>query len=393
MNIILIAEFLKETASEEVINLLNISDRENINVIMKLKKKFPDCPISDLLTLYRIRGNAKRRIDRAEELLFTVKGVEQSSSSEVAKYHGSLFAGYSSVADLCCGNGIDLIHIASNCDNAYGVDLSDEALVCSKYNSAVFNLNNVKLINGKAEEFNLEVDAIFIDPDRRPDERRVINGDDISPSFDLVLEIISQYKNVVVKLSPVFDYKAEDLDDLDYTWEFVSEGRVLKEVLLCTGSLSTPNCRYKSVILPNSIFRENRLEIGISSYQKYIFEPDVAIIRAGLVQDLGASLDYKLLHPRIAILTGEKELFSEFGICYEVLESFHYNKKNLQEYVYRENVGNLIVKVRGFPDTPEKIKKKLKIKGKATRLIIIIRLDKEFLTLVIKRSNSAIKGI
>ncbi len=384
MNIKGLYEFLLSKESLEFFSYLEGKDITNLNQIQAIKSKYSTYPVSELLTLVRLRKNAIKRIDNADEYLFTTKGVEQSSSSKVARYHAKLFSECQYVADLCCGNGIDLINIAKGKEKVYALDLSNTALYCSRYNAYKNALSNIEFINSKAEDFDYDVDCIFIDPDRRPEERRVIQGEDISPSFSLIKKIINKYQNVVVKLSPVFNYQDEVID-VDYTWEFISEGGVLKEILLCTGKFASLGIRRKAVILPSTSFIETGKTADTSSIKRYIYDLDPSIVRSGLVQDFSNSLNLSLINKHLSILTSDSLVQSAFIRTFEVIETFHYNKKSLQKYVKDNKIGSLVVKVRGFPDRPNQVLQKIKLKGVNKGLVYLIRMDDEFLCLVLKR--------
>lgn len=372
--------------SDEYINLLKslvISKLDNINYIQKLKKSYPNYPINELLTLFRIRKNAQKRIKNAENFLFTTKGVEQSSSTSIAEYNASKFINKSIVADFCCGNGIDCLNIAQNVKKVYAIDLSEDALLCCRFNAQQMKINNIEFLNQNVLDFDEQVEGIFIDPDRRPKNQRVIIGSEMSPSINEIKNIINKYKHVVIKLSPAYPYLEEKIN-ISHTWEFVSENRTLKEVLLCTGDFATKNYSRKSVILPNKQLLFNNNKISVTNISDYIYNPDPAIIRAGLVQDLGYLLDYTLINKHISILTGMKAKENNFGKCYSVISSFHYSKKIFQKFINNNNIGELIVIMKGFPETPDKFKKKFKIKGKEKHIVMLIRLDDEFLAVHIK---------
>lgn len=381
MNIKKLYDFLLSGESKHFYQEIKNKDLSNLNQIQHLKIKFDDYPVAELLTLERLRKNAVKRIIDGDKYLFTTKGVEQSSSSKVAHYHSKIFCDTSIVADLCCGNGIDLLNIAKNKKLVYAVDLSNTALYCSRYNCLMNNLENIEFLNIKAEDFDKNVEGVFIDPDRRPDERRVIQGADISPTFTEIIGIIQKYQNVVVKLSPVFDYQQESLPQ-QFTWEFVSEDRVLKEILLCTGIFAS-DINKKVVLLPNTVFWENKQKVDVSLIKEYIYDPDPAIIRSGLVQDLAYELQATLINKHLSILTSNEKIITPFVKGYQVIEYFHYNKKSLQKYIKDKQIGKLSIKVRGFPERPNQILQKLKLVGKNKGLIYLVRMDKEFLCLVL----------
>lgn len=383
MNIKRLYEFLLSDQAEHFYAAIEDRNLADLNQIHYLKESFPDYPIAELLTLERLRKNAVKRIANADKYLFTTKGVEQSSSSAVARYHAEIFAKLNVIADLCCGNGVDLLNIAVNKQVVYAVDLSNTALMCSRYNCKINELNNIEFLNIKAEDFSQAVEGIFIDPDRRPDERRVIQGEDMSPNFSEITKIIAEYKNLVVKLSPVFDYHSALVWE-KHTWEFISEDSTVKEILLCTGIFATTDISKKVVLLPHTIFKENKQSVETSALKRFVYDPDPAIVRSGLVQDLASELGINLLNKHLSILTSDILLTSPFIKGYEVLDSFHYNKKSLQKYIKDNLIGDLVIKVRGFPERPNQILQKLKLSGNNKGLVYLIRMDSEFLCLVLK---------
>ena len=120
--------------------------------------------------------------------------------------------------------------------------------------------------------------------------------------------------------SSFINYKRLNLP-IDSTLEFVSENGALKEILLCMGDLATKNCERKAVLLPTNLTLQNsNAKTKITDIQQYLFEPDSAIIRAGLVQEMGNKIGYKLIDSKLALLTGSHILQSDFGKVFEVEE-------------------------------------------------------------------------
>jgi len=299
-------EFLKEKDNKKFFEELQKLEDISINKIQKLTTKNPDKPIKEMLSQIKLQKKNLKKIPISKELLFTDQGAQQASSWQLSQYHADKFKKYDRVADICCGIGIDLINIAKNKKQVFAVDLNKDTLKLAEYNCAIQNLQNIEFMLGKAEEFTTPVDAIFIDPDRRPGSFRKISPEEYSPSFSNVLELRKICKNITIKLSPATDYRKLNLPE-DSTLEFISEDGTLKEILLCMGELATANCRRKAVLLPSNLTLQNsNIKIKVVEIQKYVFEPDPAIIRAGLVQELGSKLDYNLIDSKLALLTGPK---------------------------------------------------------------------------------------
>ncbi len=373
MSINNLIEFLKEKSNKKFFEELQKLEDISINEIQKLTTDHPTKPIKEMLSLLKLQRKNLKKIPISKELLFTDQGAQQASSWQLSQYHETKFNGFNTVADLCCGIGIDLMNIARNKLKVIAVDQDADTLKLAEFNCTTQNLQNIEFMPGKAEEFTATVDAIFIDPDRRSGSSRKISPQDYSPPFSAILELRKICRNMAIKLSPATDYRKLNLPP-DSTLEFISEDGTLKEILLCMGELSTENCKRKAMLLPfNLTLQNSNLKIEVVEIQKYLFEPDPAIIRAGLVQELGSKLGYNLIDRKLALLTGSRYLPSDFGKLYEVEEIMKLDLKKLHKYVRKNEIGELIIKTRGFSESVENFRNKLKLKGKNSIVMFILR--------------------
>ncbi|MCK5050665.1 MAG: methyltransferase domain-containing protein [Candidatus Cloacimonetes bacterium] len=373
MNINKLLEFLQKKDNVRFFKELQDLKHISINDIQQLLSSNLDKPIKEMLTQIKLQKRNISKIPISQELLFTELGVQQASSWKLAQYHAKKFKAFDKVADLCCGIGVDLISIAKGKEQVYAVDLDEDTLKLAEYNCRNQNLNNINYKFGEAQEFDQQVDAIFIDPDRRPGSSRKIAPEEYSPPFSKIMELRNICPNIAVKLSPALDYNRLNLP-IDSTLEFVSENGTLKEILLCMGELATKNCERKAVLLPSNLTLQNSsIKIKVTNIQKYLFEPDPAVIRAGLVQELGNKIDYNLIDSKLALLTGSQIVQSNYGKIYEVLEIMKYDLKKVRKYVRENEIGELIIKTRGFPESVEKFRKKIKLKGNNSVVMFILR--------------------
>ena len=378
---------LKTGIALELERELCLGKKLSISRLQKLRIEYSDLPINELLDHYKLQQRARRKFSHANEMVFTASGVEQSSSEIMGKYHNRRAGKASSLADLCCGIGGDLQYLAENRQKVYAVDLDSDSLLCAKYNCQFYN--NISYLQEKAENYGEKVELIFCDPDRRPQGNRKYNVEDMSPDLGQVLDLFFEKKlcgGMLIKLSPVINYLKVEKEYFSnwskyatqwYSWEFISEDGVLKEILLCVGS-HAERIKRKAVILPAGVelTGSGTEQVETKGWQSYIFEPDKAIIRAGLVQKLGAELGYQLLDGHLALLTGEHAVSEEYGRLFKFIEVMPYNIKKMQKYLREHEVGELILKTRGFPDPVEKIHKKFKLKGNKKMIMLIVRLGK-----------------
>jgi len=385
MNISRLIEFLKTEENQKFFSDLQSRKELSINEIQNLVNEYIEFPIKDILSLIKIQKKNLSKNPDSLNLIYTEKGAQQASSKMLAQYHSEKFQQFSTIADLCCGNGIDLLHLAAGKTKVFAVDLDENTLKTAKYNSSEFS--NIEFILVKSEDINEAVDAIFIDPDRRTDSIRTVRVDDMSPALSDILQLRSKTPNIAIKLSPATDYSFLKLVDA-HTFEFISEEGVLKEILLCFGDIATKKVTRKAILLPDGIHLSNtNSSIPVVGIHEFVFEPDPAVIRAGLVQELGAEIGYSLIDKHLALLTGKQTVFNNFGTTYKTITSFSYDLKMLHKYCRQQQIGELVIKTRGFPITVEKFRHKLKLKGKQKAILFIIRLGDDHEMIIAERST------
>ncbi|MCF7919418.1 MAG: class I SAM-dependent methyltransferase [Candidatus Cloacimonetes bacterium] len=388
MDIKKLIELINEGLPSDIDNILNSSVEVNINELQNLKKQFPLFPWPEILTQKDLRQKAHLKFHSPQQKLFTSKGLQQASSLALAEYHYQKSLNAFSIADLCCGIGADLIALAQHKEKVYALDIDEETLLCAQYNCR--HLSQIEFLKQPAEDFNQRIDLIFADPDRRPDSRRSLDPETMSPPLSALLQLFFTQKlapRLLLKLAPALDYKVLEKKYFSplgiyptsgFHWEFISENGVLKEILLCLEE-SDVSAKRQAILLPgNHTLSGSGLEkIAVSGWQEFLFEPDNAIIRAGLVQKIGTDLGYQILDPHIALLTGKIPVSSKFGKTYRILEHFPWNLKHLKKYFKQHAVGELIIKTRGFPLTAEKILSEFKLQGTNRMIIVIVRIGSQ----------------
>ena len=73
----------------------------------------------------------------------------------------------------------------------------------------------------------------------------------------------------------------------------------------------------------------------------FLYEPDGAVIRAGLVTAVAAGVDGGLLDEHIAYVTSDVSFRTPFAAAYRVLEEVPYREKQLKAALRERSVGSL----------------------------------------------------
>ncbi len=114
----------------------------------------------------------------------------------------------------------------------------------------------------------------------------------------------------------------------------------------------------------------------------YLYEPDGAIIRAGLVAQAAAELGGRLLDPTIAYVTTDSPAprsavgsadSADLATGYRVLDVMPFGLKRLKAYLRERGVGRLTIKKRGTAVVPEQLRKQLDLRGTAEATVVLTR--------------------
>ena len=142
--------------------------------------------VAAALTQQRLRARAAAKFGPfAQQMLFTADGLEQATRLAVSAHHAARYAaaGVTKVADLGCGIGGDAVALAGLDLPVLAVDRDEAAAALATINLMPFPHASVECAD--ALEINLAergVDAVFADPARRAQGRRITDPCPLSVS-------------------------------------------------------------------------------------------------------------------------------------------------------------------------------------------------------------------
>jgi len=228
--------------------------------------------------------------------------------------------------------------------------------------------------------------ALFFDPARRDGERRINSVNQYHPPLSIVKRWLRTYPDIGVKLSPAV--KISELDAYDGTeLEFISLNGELKEAVLWFGDLRTRYDR-RATVLPGPhtmVAEEETPAVDIVTPQGYLYEPDPAVLRAGLVKTLAADLKASQLDADIAFLTSDKHTSTPFARVYVVEDWLPFGLKRLREYLRERDVGRVTIIKRGSPLDTTKLTRDLKLSGNAEKTIVLTHHDGKPIVIIVRR--------
>ena len=403
----------------------------------RLRREFPADLVALAMAQQELRLAAAAKFSRAAEMLFTRAGYEQASSEAIARYRAARLAdayrgAIGRVADLCCGIGGDLIALAG-LGEVLAVDRDEAHASIALHNAAVYGLaDRVTAVVSDVRDVRLtSLAAVFIDPARRSGPGTASAGPSPAgsarrfraglsePPLEWCAALASQVAAVCVKAAPGLP---ADLIPPSWEAEFIAEGRDLKEAVLWSPALATapvaappgapPGPRRATVIAPvpsgpvpgglvprdlgpggpvpggeaaddpaprghAALIAAPGDPVPLRAPGEYLLDPNPAVTRAGLVEDLARTLggDAAKIDPQIAFLTLDRPVETPFARTLRVLESAPWHEKEFARRLRDLGIGAVDIRRRGLAGDVDQIRRRLKLAGQARATLVITRVD------------------
>ena len=342
------------------------------------------------LTQTRLREKARAKLGPfADGMLLTPEGLEQATRLVVAARHARRFlaAGTTRVADLTCGLGADALAFAGVGLRVLATDVDPATAALAAHNLRAFPEAEVRCADGLVLDLAAEgVDGVYADPMRRTRTgTRVLDPAAYAPPLDAVWALRDVVPALGIKVGPGIAHAGLP-EDAETQWVSV-DGDVV-EAALWFGPLAPDGPGRTALVLRSGADgrvagRELRGPgpgqdepvAAVGPVGAYLYEPDGAVIRAGLVAQVAAETGGRLLDPTIAYVTsdagpgapssgggtgtGEVPL----ATAYRVLDVLPFGLKRLKGYLRERNVGRVTIKKRGTAVTPEQLRRDLGLKN------------------------------
>ena len=160
----------------------------------QLQRIYPDGIARAALETAILRLEAQSKFPFAEKLYLTRSTMEQATAFPVSAYRAQRYCGCERILDLGCSVGGDTIALAQVSPTT-GVDLDPLRLAMAQQNLHNLGLaaDFVQADLTRALPLDIPGAAIFFDPARRVDHRRMHNVEDYRPPLSVVSEWLPQH--------------------------------------------------------------------------------------------------------------------------------------------------------------------------------------------------------
>jgi SAM-dependent methyltransferase len=275
------------------------------------------------------------------------------------------------VLDLGCGIGGDLVALARAGLTVAGVDRDELRVEVARANLDALGLGGAVQV---AEATDLDLSGfgvVFADPARRTARGRVFDVEGWSPPWSFVTALLARPS--VVKVAPGIPHELLP-DGVEAEW--VSDEGDVKEAALWSSQLATARRRatvIRGAGLASLTDEDDPGDATVRPVGRCLYEPDGAVIRAGLVTAVAAGVDGGLVDEHIAYVTSDEAFSTPFARSYEVLEELPYKEKALRAALRARGVGRLTIKKRGVDVVPDELRRRLSLHGEQEATIVMTR--------------------
>lgn len=355
-----------------------------LSINKSLRKDISPVRAAILIEQAQLRMHAQHKFSCADQMFFTRRGLEQSTSLQIARYKATHFAGLKSVADICCGIGGDLIALAARAVagvKTVGIDADELTASIAGHNLQNVGIFNALVCQQNFEETDLaEFDGLHIDPDRRA-KSRTVRGDFFQPKLPDIYSALAVRQTVAIKVAPATPFHQSMPAGLQREW--IGDNRECKQQVLWSGpNTPKPHCQTATMVgSSGNVFTycatskrvaEGRLG-SATAIGDFIFEPHATVLASGLMSPLAEDVGLQPISELADYLTGTQVPKTPLLTAYKIEESMKLDLRQISAALRKFKIGQIIVKKRGVEQEIYNQLSRLKIAGENRATVIATR--------------------
>ena len=376
----------------------------NVRDLMLQAQRYPDVDMRRAVVQISAWQMAQKKLQlwaATDGIIFPEHlSMEQCSSQQTATYKGEILAQWLQQSDLCHsseplnitdltgGFGVDATCLALAAGKTQEthltfVERSEELCQLAKNNLPLLGVEHSEVICADSEEILNKLTThqhlIYLDPARRDEHGgKIVAIADCTPDVIQFNDLLLDKADVVMlKLSPMLDIVEaerqlkgireihivsvngeckEILFILQKTAKTFDEFAQIEPKMVCVNLL--PNLPAQTFVFSHSI-EKNAICSYTSELKKYLYEPNASVMKAMAFKSVAENFHVEKLHPSSQLYTSDTLLPDFPGRIFEIIDSSHFNKKELKNLLKDIQKANLTV--RNFPLSVAELRKRLKL--------------------------------
>lgn len=364
------------------------------SLVPALRRNLSEARTHLVLEQVALRRRAQEKFSQAQRMFFTAQGLEQATDEALARYKSRRFSRDVPVADFCCGIGGDLLALAER-GPVIGVDRDEVCAILATANCVPLGVADARVLVADAQEFLFDgVTAWHVDPDRRPHGHRTSQPDFYEPGPEVVDAWRTRCSVGAVKLAPAAVVPESWRDECELEW-IASRGGCRQQVAWF-GELARQTGQRSATVVTaggeslRTVVGQGDAPISLApAVGRYLFEPNPAVLAAGLAGSLAAEHHLAALAVEAGYLTGDAPVDDAALAAFEVTDVLSFDTKRLKTLLRDRGIGRLEVKKRGVDIDPAQVQRTLRVPGDHSATLLVARLGKKVVAILAQRVSSS----
>jgi hypothetical protein len=254
------------------------------------------------------------------------------------------------------------------------------------FNFKQLNIPNITRINANAEDFlasnSKAFDLIYIDPDRRSDDKRQILLSEHQPNcIKLLPQLFKISKTVLIKCSPLYDYEMafKELVHIKRIYSISRKGE-MKELLIECKNL--PNDDFELVCadcdgsnVKTAAFNPNEALPNLNDSRDddpYFFEVGASIVKVRHFNQYASTLHLNQIDSKVPYFTSSEIADNFIGRIFKIIYATEFSAKTLQKHLKQHSITQINLKVRGLNYSTEQLRQSIKVKEGGDDYIFVL---------------------
>ncbi len=360
--------------NKEVQEFINTNLKSDLSKLILKGSPFSNVSIQEIAEQIVSKNKCEKKLPTwfsAENIYYPNKlNIEQTSSEITARYKAELVSG-NTLIDISGGLGVDAYYFAQKLPTITHCEIHKELSKIVTHNLKQLNSKNISTYSGDGiaclKNHTDKFDWIYADPSRRNDtDQKIFLFEDCSPNIPENLNLLfEKTTHILLKVAPFLDI-TKAITELKFVKEIhiIAIENDVKELLFVLEkeysqqiAIQTKNFLKAGAQCFEFNFNE-AVTATFAAPQKYLYEPNAAILKSGAFYQVSKKLKIDKLHQHSHLYTSE-ELMDFPGRKFEIKQCIPYSKKQLKKLI-PTNKANITT--RNFPKTVGQIRKKTKIK-------------------------------
>ncbi len=383
------SEVYRRLQNQDVQRFLSSRSAADVHTVLLKGKEVGGVPASILANQLHGREIAKEKFPelyRCQSVIYPPGiNLEQSSSEATARLKAELLSAHigpnGSIADITGGFGIDSFCFSQKFKMVDYVEPNPELAFIAAHNHGVLGATNIRHTASTAEIFltepGREWSAIYIDPSRRVNARKVVSLKDCEPDvIGLQREIMARAPVLLVKASPMLDLR-HSIEQLSRVCRVVvvSVQQECRELLFLCDDQSTEEATITTIhLVPGgrevfefTLSEEKYAEVTFGAVDAFLYEPNPSILKSGAFKLVASRFGLTKLDANTHLYTSPRLVEDFPGRRFVVINRVKSDAASVSRLLPERKAN---VMVRNYPLGADALKKKLKIKDGGTHFII-----------------------